>query len=227
MNCEMAQRTIALAALAPTHTRQSVAPEQIPDSASEEFDLLEQELLAEHPELGGSLDTGISASAYLDTELREEERVALDAHLAECRECQAEMAATAAFYRALSSTRQPEPTPNLLARARLRLDTTLDNNAHQSALAHLLLQLSFSAGRLRAAPGLASALLLFGLVAGGYGGYRVGHAAHNAEQRQQLLGQVAEQSPRDRREQHRARPELGKCRSELRPSPAGHTLRHA
>ncbi|HEY0785004.1 MAG TPA: HEAT repeat domain-containing protein [Acidobacteriaceae bacterium] len=170
MNCEVAQRTIALAALAPAQSRHPGIADADRDP---ELAALEAEIFAAHPEL-----TDCAA------DLPDAERVALEEHLAGCRECQAEMAATSAFYRALSLARQPEPSPSLVARARLRLDATLDQNAHQSVLAHLLQQLSFSAGRLRASPGLASALLLVGLVAGGYGGYRAGRSLHNVEQRE-------------------------------------------
>jgi hypothetical protein len=204
MNCELAQRIIALAALAPAQGR--TAPSQskpsratIPDMEDEDPELarLEAELFAEHPELAadfaGSSNGRTPAGLHLiapEAELSDEERQALEEHLAGCRECQAEMAATAAFYRALSLTRQPEPTPSLLARARLHLDATLDSNAHQSAIAHLLQQLSFSAGRLRTSPGLASGLLLVGLLFGGYAGYRAGHAAHDADQREVLIGEA-------------------------------------
>ena len=183
MNCEMAQRIIALAALAPTPARPaSPGNHESPHSAD----------LSGH---GAALDALFDSSAFGEAELAEGELVALEEHLAGCRECQAEMASTAAFYRALSLTRQPEPTPSLLARARLRLDATLDNNAHQSAIAHLLQQLSFSAGRLRAAPGLASGLLLLGLSVGGYAGYHAGQYAHHAEQRDVLLQPAPERPP--------------------------------
>ena len=221
MNCEMAQRIIALAALSPAHTRPAASPhrepftrepfarEEGPAAASESPDaaLLETEALARFEadlfDLSGveagapvenapadasplhaavPLDYPLDPSAFGEPEVPEDERRALEEHLAGCRECQAEMAATAAFYRALSLTRQPEPTPSLLARARMRLDATLDTHAHQSAFAHLLQQLSFSAGRLRASPGLASGLLLLGLSIGGYAGYHAGHAQHHHEQ---------------------------------------------
>ena len=135
-------------------------------------------------EAGGLEETELEEAELEVTELEvtEEDRQALEEHLAVCRHCQAEMTATAAFYRALLQAGEPEPAPSLLARARLRLDATLDTHAHQSAVAHLLHQLSFSAGRLRASPGLASALLLLGLAVGGYGGYRAGQHAHNVDQ---------------------------------------------
>ncbi len=195
MNCEMAQRIIALAALAPAHTRNAR------DSASSTWPGSFEGRPTDSP---GAQDTdplcGLEANfaeadLACEAEIAEAERVALDQHLAGCRECQAEMASTAAFYRALSLTHQPEPTPSLLARARMRLDATLDNNAHQSAIAHLLQQLSFSAGRLRAAPGLASGLLLLGLAVGACGGYRAGNARHTAEQRAILEGPRPEAAP--------------------------------
>ncbi len=204
MNCEMAQRIIALAALAPAHTRhpgQNSGASQESAQASPRHSVEAPNLSAEprsgsEPSVGIAfpappirnsaevLDGAFDAVAFGEAEVAENELTALEEHLAGCRECQAEMASTAAFYRALSLARerQPEPTPNLLARARLRLDAALDSNAHQNAAAHLLQQLSFSAGRLRAAPGLASGLLLLGLATGSYAGYHAGREAHNAEQ---------------------------------------------
>ncbi len=197
MNCEMAQRTIALAALAPASGRAATAEYvEVAGGTEQALAELEADFFAEHPDLAQSRTAPAAdhpGTADLDAEVPEDARRALEAHLAGCRECQAEMAATAAFYRALSLTRHPEPTPSLVARARMRLDATLDDNAHQSAIAHLLQQISFSAGRLRAAPGLASGLLLLGLVAGGYGGYRAGHAAHNQEQRSLVLEHAPDQ----------------------------------
>ena len=217
MNCEMAQRVIALAALAPAHNRQTTtsssrgaglsgqgdaglrrhlgAAGELPEAEPFEEILAGDSLIAGAVSLPSLPDEGLDSLAFGEAEIAENELLALNEHLAGCRECQAEMAATAAFYRALSGTRQPEPTPSLLARARVRLDATLDSNAHQSAVAHLLQQLSFSAGRLRASPGLASGLLLLGLTLGGYGGYRAGQHAHNVEQGSLMLEPAAGQPP--------------------------------
>jgi hypothetical protein len=175
----MAQRVIALAALAPAQTRPTTRVAcGFSDPSSQ------REPAGTEPFEADSLAFSRMEEfqAFGDVELPETELRALDEHLQGCRDCQAEMAATAAFYHALSLTRQAEPTPSLLARARMRLDATLDSNAHQSPAAHLLQQLSFSAGRLRASPGLASGLLMLGLTVGVYGGYRAGLHAHNVEQ---------------------------------------------
>ena len=126
------------------------------------------------------------------------EQGALAEHLNVCRSCQAEMAATTAFFRALASeTHQngPEPSATLLARARMQLDASLDSSAQAGPWTRVTQQIVFSAGRLRAAPALSSALLLTGLIAGGYGGYRAGHAAHSAEQGALLLAPPAPEAP--------------------------------
>ena len=214
MNCEMAQRTIALSALTPGFSREDAdyshpgstgaagrASQPGPASPSGPLDQPGSVPTTPRAEQGSWIDSPPRQWSQVEPladreslglafgepegpelEVSEEDRQALEEHLAGCRHCQAEMAATAAFYRALLQAGEPEPTPSLLARARLRLDATLDSHAHQSAVAHLLQQLSFSAGRLRASPGLASALLLLGLAVGGYGGYRAGQHAHNVDQ---------------------------------------------
>ncbi len=123
---------------------------------------------------------------------------ALADHLSVCRSCQAELAATTAFFRALAhETDQngPEPSATLLARARMQLDASLDSSAQAGPWTLFTRQIMFSAGRLRAAPALSSALLLAGLLAGGYGGYRAGHAAHAAEQDALLLAPPAPEAP--------------------------------
>ena len=204
MNCELAQRLIALTALTAESSRHDTAASHLgsasyPGSASysgsagfgmgagEPGVALEPSCEASYLkmvprwEARGEEEHQIGAAAGA-SEVSKEDQQALEAHLARCRPCQAEMAATTAFYRALLQPGEPEPTPSLVARARLRLDATLDSHAHQSAITHLLQQLSFSASRLRASPGLASALLLLGLAAGGYGGYRAGQHAHNVDQ---------------------------------------------
>jgi hypothetical protein len=120
---------------------------------------------------------------------------ALDEHLRQCRSCQAEMTATSAFFRALASEAGPEPSANLLARARQRLDATLDGCEHEGLWTQLTQRLAFTAGRMRAAPVLCSGLLFAGLLAGGYAGYHAGMSAHNADQSALLLAPPATDAP--------------------------------
>ncbi len=169
ISCEAAQRLMALAALS-------------------EGERDGREAAPHAPGLGlGAVPGG--------EHLPQHERSALAAHLEGCRSCQAEMAATTAFFRALATDPGPEPSATLLARSRMQLDATLDSCSHAGFWTRFTQQLAFTGGRLRAAPGLASALLVLGLVAGGYGGYRAGHAAHMEEQTALLLAPPPPQTP--------------------------------
>jgi hypothetical protein len=120
---------------------------------------------------------------------------ALNEHLRQCRACQAEMAATSAFFRALASESGPEPSATLLARARQQLDATLDSCGQDGLWIRFTQQLAFTGGRMRAAPVLCSMLLFAGLLAGGYAGYHAGVAAHNADQTALLLAPPVTDAP--------------------------------
>jgi hypothetical protein len=120
---------------------------------------------------------------------------ALNEHLRQCRACQAEMAATSAFFRALASESGPEPSATLLARARQRLDATLDSCEQDDWWTRFTQHLAFTGGRMRAAPVLCSALLVAGLLAGGYAGYHAGLSAHNADQTALLLSPPVTDAP--------------------------------
>ena len=162
MTCDMAQRAIALAALS----------------------WPECDLDAGNPAVADTID-GSDIPESEETALAE--NPALAEHLRSCRACQAEMTATTAFFRALANESGPEPSPTLLARARMQLDQTLDSCEQAPAWTRIFQQVAFTAGRLRAAPALSSALLLLGLLTGGYGGYHAGHAAHESDQTALLL----------------------------------------
>ncbi len=170
MSCETAQRAMALTAMAQAEYEDTAHISATRDALSPE-------------------------SATHGDRLPRHEQEALAAHLQECRACQAEMAATTAFFRALAGEAGPEPSPTLLARARLQLDATLDSCGEAGLWTRLTQRFAFTAGRLRAAPALSSALLFLGLMAGGYGGYRAGHAAHTEEQTALLLAPPPPEAP--------------------------------
>lgn len=174
MTCEMAQRAIALAAMTHAEPPLDPAEEWVPEG---EF------WLPGDPEL----PVAHEQRAVSEGEPVVPEGSPLAEHLKQCRSCQAEMAATSAFFRTLAGEAGPEPSATLLARARMQLDATLDSCERAGLLQRITQYLSFTAGRLRAAPGLCSALLIVGVLAGGYGGYRAGHAAHADEQARLLL----------------------------------------
>ena len=213
MTCEMAQRAIALGAMTVREPEDGSADYlSAGEPDSDRLDALfvaemERELVSAGPGAepewkassaesierafagkGKPFPSDIEPASAQTISTGHPEQDALAAHLAGCADCRAEAAATTAFFRALAHEDGPEPSANLLARARTRLDERLDSSEHASFWARTTQWFAFTAGRLRAAPVLCSGLLLAGLAVGGYGGYRAGHAAHDAEQTALLLG---------------------------------------
>jgi hypothetical protein len=127
----------------------------------------------------------IALAAY--GEISDDANHQLEQHLLECEECSRDMQAVRALKTAMSLYPVDEPSPAMVARARMRLEEALDNMPHGNWLVRLLQVFTRSFGRLRAAPVMASLLLLIGLGAGGYGGYQAGLKAHEAEQSKLIL----------------------------------------
>jgi hypothetical protein len=73
-----------------------------------------------------------------------------------------------------------EPSANLIARSRLRLEEAIDTLPRGSWLLRGWQRFYQGAGRLRAAPVAVSAVLVTGLTVGGFSGYRAGEHVHSA-----------------------------------------------
>jgi anti-sigma factor RsiW len=106
-------------------------------------------------------------------ELADDARHELEQHVARCEGCAATLKAEQEFHALLSQEREAEPTPNLLAASRMRLQEALETAEqgrfwHRLAFdpANWLRQVSFS-------PALASAILILGFAAGVGTSYRV------------------------------------------------------
>jgi hypothetical protein len=123
-------------------------------------------------------------------ELPDEQRLQLEQHLAGCGACSEELEAVEALAKAMSLVPADEPSANLLARTRLRLEETLDALPRGSWLLRIWQRSSLGVSRLRSAPVAASGLLVFGLAAGAYGGYRAGMHIHDAAQSSLILQPV-------------------------------------
>jgi hypothetical protein len=126
-------------------------------------------------------------------ELPDDQRLQLEQHLASCGACSDELEAVQALAKAMSLVPVEEPSANLLARTRLRLEEALDALPRESLLVRIWQRSSLGMSRLRSAPVAASLLLLVGLGAGAYGGYRTGVRAHDAAQASLIL-HAAQQS---------------------------------
>lgn len=101
-------------------------------------------------------------------ELADDARHELEQHVARCADCAAELKAEQDFYALLSQDRAADPSPNLLASSRMRLQEALET-AQQGSLWN---RLAFDPGnwlrQVRFSPALASAILILGF-AGGVG----------------------------------------------------------
>jgi anti-sigma factor RsiW len=99
-------------------------------------------------------------------ELADDARHELEQHVARCADCAADLKAEQEFHALLSEAPEAEPTPNLLAASRMRLQESLETAEqgrfwHRLAFdpANWLRQVSFS-------PALASVILITGFAAG-------------------------------------------------------------
>ncbi len=101
---------------------------------------------------------------YVYDELADDSRYELEQHVARCGTCARELEALRAFRTTLSAAPRPEPSPNLLAASRMRLQEALETAEQHRGWRLLdpvawLRQMKFS-------PALASALLIVGFAAG-------------------------------------------------------------
>lgn len=113
----------------------------------------------------------ITLAAY--GELPDEESPELEQHLAGCESCRRELDAVRALQSAMYLVPVTEPSANLLARSRMRLEDAIDSLPRQGVLVQLLQNFLSGAGRLRTAPVAASALAFLSLGAGVFGGYKL------------------------------------------------------
>jgi hypothetical protein len=122
----------------------------------------------------------IVAAAY--QELSDEHSHELERHVAACPECQRECEQVLALKVLMDANPVQEPTPNLVARARLRLDEVLDSLPPKRWYERWSALAWNNFARLQSAPVAAVLLLVVGGGAGSLGGYeyaqsRVAHTA--------------------------------------------------
>ncbi|HWY54281.1 MAG TPA: HEAT repeat domain-containing protein [Terriglobales bacterium] len=105
---------------------------------------------------------------YVYNELPDDARYELEQHLARCADCTAELKTTRKFHAMLSELPVEEPSPNLVAAARMRLQEGLET-AEQGRFWHrLIFDPAAWFRQVRFAPALAAAIFIVGF-AGGIG----------------------------------------------------------
>jgi hypothetical protein len=112
-------------------------------------------------------------------ELPDDQCPALEGHLGTCKRCQEEFAAVQALQQAMALAPAQEPSANLLAQARLRLEEALDNMPRTSWLTRIQQSMFRGVSTLGRAPVAASALLVLGLGSGSWTGYQLSARSHH------------------------------------------------
>jgi anti-sigma factor RsiW len=107
-------------------------------------------------------------SLYLYNELADDARYELEQHVARCTTCSAELKAARHLHTTLSSFPVEEPTPNLLAASRMRLQESLETAEQGGFWRRLVFDPGAWLRQIRFSPALASAIFIVGF-AGGIG----------------------------------------------------------
>lgn len=102
---------------------------------------------------------------YVYNELEDDARYEVEQHLARCPECATELKATRKFHATLSET-VAEPTPNLLAASRMRLQEALETTRPGAFWHRLILEPALWLRQIRMAPALAAVIFIVGFGGG-------------------------------------------------------------
>ena len=106
-------------------------------------------------------------------ELADDARHELEQHVVRCADCAAELKAQQEFHTLVSNTPALEPTPNLLAASRMRLQEALETTEQ----GHFWNRLAFDPAnwlrQMKFSPALASVILIFGFAGGVVTAYKI------------------------------------------------------
>ncbi len=103
---------------------------------------------------------------YAYNELADDARYELEQHVARCANCTAELQATRQFHAALAELPVEEPTPNLVAGSRMRLQEALETAEQGGFWQRLIFDPGAWLRPIRFAPALAAAIFVVGFAGG-------------------------------------------------------------
>jgi len=103
---------------------------------------------------------------YTYDELLDDARYELEQHVARCGECAAELEGLRQFKGSMAAAPVAEPTPNLLAASRMRLQEALETAEQPRFWQRWTFDLAAIFGRSRFSPALASVIFIVGFAAG-------------------------------------------------------------
>ena len=110
---------------------------------------------------------------YVYEELLDDARYELEQHVARCAECAAELDGLHQFKTSMAAAPVVEPTPNLLAASRMRLQEALETAEQPHFWQRWTFDLAALFGRTRFSPALASVIFIVGFAAGIGGTYKI------------------------------------------------------
>jgi hypothetical protein len=103
---------------------------------------------------------------YVYNEVEDDARYEVEQHLARCSECALELKAARKFHATLSESAVAEPSPNLLASSRMRLQEALETARPGRFWQRLVLEPALWLRQARMAPALAAAIFIAGFGGG-------------------------------------------------------------
>jgi len=103
---------------------------------------------------------------YVYNELEDDAHYEVEQHLARCPECATELKAARKFHATLSEMPVAEPTPNLLAASRMRLQEALETTRPGGFWQRLVLEPAMWLRQIRMAPALAAVIFIVGFGGG-------------------------------------------------------------
>ena len=103
---------------------------------------------------------------YVYNELEDDARYEVEQHLARCPECAAELKAARNFHATFSQSPVAEPSPNLLAASRMRLQEALENTAQGGLWQRLLFDPGNWLRQVRMAPAMVAVIFIVGFGGG-------------------------------------------------------------
>ncbi len=109
--------------------------------------------------------------SYIYGELSDENCHELESHVSTCERCRNELQVYQALRGAMVLAPLEEPSPNLLAQCRIRLNEALDQLPSPNPWMRLQTSIYGFGAQLRAAPGIAAGLAIVGFLIGGLAGH--------------------------------------------------------
>jgi len=103
---------------------------------------------------------------YVYNELEDDARYEVEQHLARCPECTGELKVARKFHATMSQAPVTEPTPNLLAASRMRLQEALETTSQGGWWRRLIFEPGMWLHQIRLSPALAAVLFMVGFGGG-------------------------------------------------------------